>query len=102
MVNALVAIHAAIGRGDQVLVHCAAGTERVGGVIYLYRTLVLGESPDRAYAELLDYGHRPARNPKLEAFLNTNMAYFANALVQRGVIRSPPAPLPHLPEAASR
>ncbi len=102
VVAALVAIHAAIARGDQVLVHCAAGTERVGGVIYLYRTLVLGESTDRAYAELLEYGHRPARNPKLEAFLNANMAYFADALVQHGIIRSAPAPLPHLPEVAPR
>ena len=102
VVDALVAIHAAIARGDQVLVHCAAGTERTGGVIYLYQTLVLGEPPDRAYAELLDYGHRPARNPKLEPFLNANMVYFANALVQRGAIRSAPAPLPHLPEAAPR
>ncbi len=56
---------------------CAAGSERTGEVIYLYRTLVLGESPDDAYAELLRYGHRPGRNPKLEAFLNENMAYFA-------------------------
>ena len=56
---------------------CAAGSERTGGIIYLYRTLVLGESPDAAYAELLGYGHRPNRNPKLEAFLNANMAYFA-------------------------
>ena len=59
VVEALVAIHDAIGRGDQVLVQCAAGSERTGGVIYLYRTLVLGESPDAAYAELLGYGHRP-------------------------------------------
>jgi protein tyrosine/serine phosphatase len=98
VVGALVAIHDAIGRGEQVLVQCAAGTERTGGVIYLYRTLVLGESPEDAYAELLGYGHRPARNPKLEVFLNANMTYFANALVVRGILRSAPVPLPHLPE----
>jgi protein tyrosine/serine phosphatase len=97
VVDALVAIHESIGRGDQVLVHCAAGSERTGAVVYLYRTLVLGESADSAYAELLRYGHRPARNPKLEAFLNANMAYFADALVARGVVPERPS-LPHLPE----
>ncbi len=98
IVGALVAIHDAIARGDQVLVQCAAGTERTGGVIYLYRTLVLGESTDDAYAELLGYGHRPARNPKLEAFLNAHMAYFADALAQHGIIQPSGVSLPHLPE----
>jgi len=98
VVDALIAIHDAIGHGDQVLVQCAAGSERTGGVIYLYRTLVLGESPDAAYAELLGYGHRPSRNPKLEAFLNANMAYFAAQLAAHGIVRPNGAPLPHLPE----
>jgi protein tyrosine/serine phosphatase len=97
VVAALVAVHDAIARGDQVLVHCAAGSERTGAIVYLYRTLVLDEPADSAYAELLRYGHRPSRNPKLEAFLNANMAYFADELVARGVIRAPAA-LPRLPE----
>ena len=101
VVDALVAIHAAVARGDQVLVQCAAGSERTGGVVYLYRTLVLGESPDAAYAELLRYGHRPSRNPHLETFLNAHMAYFADALAERGIAQ-PPAALPHLPEPTSR
>lgn len=98
VVDALVAIHEGIGRGDQVLVQCAAGSERTGGVIYLYRTLVLGESPDAAYAELLQYGHRPNRNLKLEAFLNENMAYFAAQLAARGIVRPDGTPLPRLPK----
>ena len=98
VVGALVAIHDAIAQGHQVLVQCAAGTERTGEVVYLYRTLVLGESPDDAYAELLGYGHRPARNPKLEAFLNANMAYFADSLAERGIFQPPTESLPHLPE----
>ena len=100
VVDALVAIHTAIARGDQVLVQCAAGSERTGGVVYLYRTLVLGESPDAAYAELLRYGHRPSRNPHLEAFLNANMAYFADELVTRGIAQ-PPTVLPRLPESTA-
>ena len=98
IVAALVAIHDATARGEQVLVQCAAGTERTGGVIYLYRTLVLGESPDDAYTELLGYGHRPERNPKLEAFLNANMAYFAAALAEHGIVQPSSASLPHLPD----
>ena len=97
VVDALVAIHAAVDRGDQVLVQCAAGSERTGAIVYLYRTLVLGQPADAAYAELLRYGHRPSRNPRLEPFLNANMAYFADALAARGVAQSP-ATLPHLPE----
>jgi len=98
VVAAVIAIHEAIARGDQVLVQCAAGSERTGGVVYLYRTLVLGQSADAAYAELLRYGHRPARNPKLEAFLNANMTYFANALSAQGIPRPDATPLPRLPE----
>jgi protein tyrosine/serine phosphatase len=98
VVGALVAVHDAIGRGEQVLVQCAAGTERTGGVIYLYRTLVLGEPPDDAYAELLRYGHRPPRNPELAKFLNANMQYFADALAARGILHDRQAPLPMLPD----
>lgn len=98
VVGALIAIHDAIAQGHQVLVQCAAGTERTGEVVYLYRTLVLGESPDDAYAELLGYGHRPARNPKLEAFLNAHMTYFADSLAEHGIFEPPTASLPHLPE----
>lgn len=97
VVAALVAIHDAVGRGEQVLVHCAAGSERTGAIVYLYRTLVLGEDREAAYAELLRFGHRPSRNPHLEAFLNANMAYFADALAARGIAPSP-ATLPRLPE----
>jgi protein tyrosine/serine phosphatase len=97
-VNALLAIHDDIARGDQVLVQCAAGSERTGAVIYLYRTLVLDDSPDVAYAELLHYGHRPQRNPKLEVFLNANMGYFAQALAAHGIVPAPGSHLPRLPE----
>ena len=97
VVDALVAIHAAVGRREQVLVQCAAGSERTGAIVYLYRTLVLGQGADEAYAELLHYGHRPSRNRKLESFLNENMAYFVDELAARGVAQ-PPATLPHLPE----
>jgi len=101
VVDALVAIHAAVGRGEQVLVQCAAGSERTGAIVYLYRTLVLGQPADAAYEELLRYGHRPSRNPKLESFLNAHMAYFADALAARGVAQ-PPASLPRLPEPSTR
>jgi protein tyrosine/serine phosphatase len=101
LVDALVAIHAAVGRGEHVLVQCAAGSERTGAIVYLYRTLVLGGAADAAYAELLRYGHRPSRNPKLESFLNANMGYFADALAARGIARRP-ASLPHLPETNAR
>jgi protein tyrosine/serine phosphatase len=39
------------------LVHCAAGTERTGAAVVLYRHLVQGEQIQPAYEESLTFGH---------------------------------------------
>lgn len=52
-----------------VLVHCGAGTERTGVVVYLYRTIVEGVGKDEALAEARRAGHDPRRNPRLNQTL---------------------------------
>jgi protein tyrosine/serine phosphatase len=91
---ALEALARARYQGDQVLVHCSAGSERTGAAIALYRMLFQGWSGERAYAEYLGYRNRPPRHRKLPDYLNRNMARLVSGLVERGVLAERPDPLP--------
>ena len=81
-------------RNKPVLVHCAAGAQRTGGVVAAYRVLVRGESPQTAYAELDDYGWDADSDQALLTYLNGHMRELAELLVEQGVIESVPDPLP--------
>jgi protein tyrosine phosphatase len=78
-----------------VLVHCAAGAYRTGGVVAAYRMLVQGGSPADAWAEMKRYDWDDSE-PQLPDYLNSNMAELAAQLVQLGVIDEVPDPLPVL------
>ena len=52
-----------------VLVHCAAGAQRTGVAIALYRMIEDGWLMDEALAEAQKYGYDPADNPKLRAYI---------------------------------
>ncbi len=52
-----------------VLVHCAAGAQRTGVAISLYRMIEDGWSMDEALAEAQNYRYDPEENPKLRAYL---------------------------------
>jgi protein-tyrosine phosphatase len=80
--------------GRPVLVHCAAGAQRTGGVVAAYRVLVRGELPRDAYAELSRYGWKAHKDQRLLTYLNGHMRELAQLLVERGVIDSVPDPLP--------
>ena len=80
--------------GKAVLVHCHAGTQRTGSVIAAYRVLVLGDSPQAAYAELAQYGWNADSDQVLLLYLNGHMRHVAEELVARGVIRRVPDPVP--------
>jgi protein tyrosine/serine phosphatase len=54
-----------------VLVHCAAGAQRTGAAIALYRMLIEGTTLDEAMTEAQRYRHDPADNPHLRAMLET-------------------------------
>jgi hypothetical protein len=83
-------------QGKPVLVHCAAGSYRTGGVIAVYRLLVRGDSPQCVMDEMAAYDCTPADNPKLLTYLNGNMAYFAQELVARNVLSRMPDEIPQL------
>lgn len=83
-------------RGMPVLVHCAAGSQRTGGVIAAYRLLVREEEPSVVLAELMRYGHDPEDNAALLPYLNSQMSELALLLKQMGVIDNMPSPLPQL------
>lgn len=94
--NAIAVMHQARREGKPVLVHCAAGAQRTGGVVAAYRVLVERKSPDEARAELRKYGWKPVKDQVLLNYLNRNMAKLAELLLALQVIDTIPNPLPVL------
>lgn len=93
---AVAAVAEAERAGKPVLVHCAAGTQRTGGVVATYRLLVQHKDPHEVFEELRRYKYEPRQSPKLLAYLNAHMPELANELVRHGTIESIPDPLPVL------
>jgi predicted protein tyrosine phosphatase len=101
--EALAAIVQAHRDGEQVLVHCNAGSERTGGVAMLYRTLYQGWSGADAYAEYASYRNRPPRHGRVAHYLDQNVGRIAQELVARGALDAVPDPLPQFaPPVAAR
>jgi protein tyrosine/serine phosphatase len=92
--GAIIAIADAEKRNLPVLVHCAAGAQRTGGVIAAYRLLVQKKDPAFIISEMKHYGWDPKDNPALLPYLNENMAELAVRLKQAGVIDEFSQPLP--------
>ena len=80
-----------------VLVHCAAGTQRTGGVVASYRMLVQGISPDQAALEMKKYGWRHKKNPTLVPFINQHLSELEISLIEKKVLDGARYPLPVLP-----
>ena len=53
-----------------VLIHCAAGAERTGCAVVLYRNIVQGVEIDRAYEEAKAFRHDPERNERLRPIID--------------------------------
>ena len=98
-VDALTLIADARDRGETVLVHCWAGSERTGGVIALWRVLFRGEDPAVAVREMSDHGHDVEGGPLVD-YLNRHLPEIAAALADRGVLERVPDPLPEFPRTA--
>ena len=94
--QAVAVMVAAKQAGRPVLVHCAAGTQRTGGVVAAYRMLIEKRPPAEAYAELIRYGWNPKKNRILPDFLNEHMRELAERLLEMRLIDAFPDPLPVL------
>ncbi len=55
------------------VVHCAAGAQRTGMAVLLYRTIVEGVPVGEAYQETLGFGHDPADNERFLTYLIENI-----------------------------
>lgn len=82
--------------GRRVLVHCAAGDRRSGGVVAAYELLVQGVPPDDALAELERFSADRGDETTLIRFLRENLEAIAQRLVETGVIARVPDPMPRL------
>lgn len=94
--QAVSAVAEAARQGKPVLVHCAAGTQRTGGVVALYRLLVQGKPAEFAFAEMRKYKYDPRYSPNLLNYVNEHIADIAADLVRDGTIERVPNPLPRL------
>lgn len=74
-----------------ILVHCAAGSQRTGCAVALYRSLVQGWDDGRALAETTEYRHDPEDNPRLPRMYRAWKAEVGRAL-ESG------APIPYTPD----
>lgn len=92
--KAIAAICEAQKKQKPVLVHCAAGAQRTGGVIAAYRLLVEKKDPAFILAEMKRYGWNGKRNANLLPYLNNHMGELAVLLQQMGVIDNVPPSLP--------
>ncbi len=93
---ALSAIHHGLEKDQRVLVHCAAGAQRTGAAVAMYRMLVQGWTGREAYRELPKFGWTPGKDQILLDYVNEHLRYIANGLVERGVIDRVPEPIPVL------
>lgn len=93
---ALREIRSCLADEKPVLVHCAAGAQRTGGVIAAYRMLLENASPQGAYAEMKAHGWKPVKDQILIDYLNAHMAELSRLLVEMQVLDHVPDPLPVL------
>jgi len=94
--RAIAAIVEAERANEPILVHCAAGAQRTGGVIAAYRLLVQKESPSFVLDELARYGWDPEDDTIVLTYLNSHMGELAGMLKQMSIIDNIPSPLPVL------
>jgi len=95
--SAVAAIAEAKHANMPILVHCALGSQRTGGVIAAYQLLVEQKAPSLVLKELKHYGWE-TEDTDLLTYLNSNMKRLSELLYQMHVIERIPSPLPQLPQ----
>lgn len=99
-VTAMKALLDARARDQQVLVHCAAGSERTGALVALYRMLYQGWDGDRAYEEYLGYRASEPEVPRLSRWMREHLPRIVQRLHEEGRLPEVPAALPAFGPAA--
>lgn len=94
--RAIAALVQARRENRPALIHCAAGVQRTGGVVAVYRLLIEKKSPETVVRELRQYGWDPNQHPELRQFLNSHIGAIAAELKAQGIIKQVPEPLPQL------
>jgi tyrosine-protein phosphatase SIW14 len=69
-----------------VLIHCAAGAERTGAAVILFRHIVQGQPIDEVYAEALRFRHDPAKNGEMRTYVEQHAEAIRSAFEQGGDI----------------
>lgn len=75
-----------------VLIHCAAGAERTGAAVILFRHLVQGRAIDEVYAEALRFGHDPEKNGALREYIERHAEGIRAAFAGGGDVAGEGAP----------
>jgi len=94
--RALAAIEQAKKENKPVLVHCAAGTQRTGGVTAAYRLLIEKHPPATAYAELTRYGWKARKDRILLEYLNAHLPELNSLLQDMQVINREKRAVPQI------
>jgi protein tyrosine phosphatase (PTP) superfamily phosphohydrolase (DUF442 family) len=95
-VDALEKIQQCMLEGKPVLVHCAAGAQRTGGVVACYQMLFEGKSPAEARSEIEIYEKRVWKNRVMINYVNENMPTICQMLYERKVLAKIPEKFPHM------
>lgn len=92
-----------------MLVMCAAGADRTGAAVALYRVIVQGWTLDAALDESTKHQHDPARNPAMHAFVRTHVESIRRSIHDGAAIPDQPAvdarvdpAHPHVPASAAK
>ena len=80
--------------GKPTLVHCAAGSQRTGGVIAFYRLLFQNEDPQKVYQEMLEFDWHDTPEAPLVPYINEHMEELVQLLQEMGTLTTRPDPLP--------
>lgn len=84
--KALVKLKRERNAGKKVLLHCAAGTNRTGGAVFLYRTIFEGITDNKAISEMKHYDFSVKDNKHLIPYLKDIRPSLESALRQEGLL----------------
>lgn len=84
--DAIAAVICSEKQGCRILIHCAAGVQRTGGVIAFYRLLIEKKPLATVVTELRQNGFNPKRNRELLPYITENIPRIATILREKGHI----------------